>query len=204
MARLTIASLTSDLAAQGISLTKTSKGYTVVMTNGYSFTEPTLAKVVIAIDEADVKTGCLGNTCPATLPEFDAEEEVDNINGTELEIMSVQSTRVNQLASLFPDNDWLHSAVKVDSTLAEDEEVLGAELVRQADERREQKELQQIDEELGKSFVYRSLEQAYPSKQNHSNKFITGFGTNSGNTARVSAKLQRKANRFHSLLATAA
>lgn len=189
MARLTIASLTETLAAQGISLTKEKRGYTVVMVNGFSFYCEKLADVTEAVEknrayddslltpsqvqEADVKAG----TSEADY--FDAEEQVDNINGDILTAVGMlarntQSVRNEQLFNELH-RQGLEPPNFANTTTAEDEELMGRLLVQDADAKRTP-----VKEELKSSVICR------------------GFATN---TPRVSAKLQRRAKRFHSALA---
>lgn len=201
MPRLTIASLTSNLAAQGINLTKEKKGYSVVMVNGYSFHCDTLTEVVTAVDLNRAYDDSLLTS--QQIKEADVKAGVQT-HPTEAEIMSVQSTRVNQLISYATKEcdleiDWL----PVDNTLKQDEEEIATELVRQAEERREQLQPKQMSECQGNTCPA-ILPDFDPQFELQPLAFIRekvicrGFGTN---TPRVSSKLQRRANRFHQLLA---
>jgi hypothetical protein len=189
MARLTFASLESDLKAYGISLTGKSGLYTVVLQSGFSTNHRTLIEVLdhcqpymfFAETEADVEV----------VVEAAVEEE---------DYDAVQSTRVNQLASYYlstanEDLDWLSE----DISMAEQEEKIGAQLVREADERK-----------TSASRSFRSLHDfavdcnLSSDAQHHNQVLCLGFGKGDGkniSTARVNNKLQRRANRLHSLLA---
>jgi nitrate reductase NapAB chaperone NapD len=206
MARLTIASLTETLAAQGISLTKTSKGYTVVMANGFSFMEPTLSKVqdsVVYELNKDLTEADYYLTEEEQKKYDEGESYSDRepqTEPTQAEAYNIQYVRCEQLFNEMH-KQGLPMPAFGNTETKEDEQKMGELLVKAANERRELKQeaidaIENIGTAIGSSFVYQSKR-----KQNQSDKWALGFA---GFGHRVNAKLQRRANRFHSLLATAA
>lgn len=166
--RNTLVNLTSWALTHNISLTKGKGGrYTVVLPTGYSEEHKLLS---------DAHTQMFNY-----LVEEHEKAKGVQTQPTDKEAYTTASTRVNQLANLLPDDELLHSLIRVDSTLAEDEEELGAQLVREADERRALRKnaIETIEFVKGLGVICR------------------GFSTN---TPRVSAKIQRKSNKFFALL----
>lgn len=199
MTRLTIASLTSELAALNISLTGKTGAYTVVFPTGYSQTHNTLAEVKQHVDQYFEQNTAQPKIKPQTEP-------------TEAEAYNTQYVRNEQLfnelhSQGLPAPDFAHTTPYLD------EERMGEALVNAADERREAQQM--INDFRGcegntcpatlPTLPEDSIdhtEVAYKQfNNNHSQRYTFGF--NCEMTARVNGKLQRRANKFHALLACA-
>lgn len=201
MTRLTFASLAQTLSLQDISLTGKSGKY--IVESAYVY-EPqvfkTLSEVKTYTDEL-LSIREEANTLVSTI-----KTEVQT-EPTEAEVDNIQYVRAEQLFNEIKAKGIVTPSM-ANTTNAEDEELMGKLLVQAADKRRENTK---VNGWVGEDWEYISIDDWSVVSQSNkkvfeqmvsmvSKQIARGFATN---TPRVSAKLQRRANKFFANLPAA-